>query len=540
MKWKEDGILARPRHTSTELPLQTFEPLSATCLTCGKAAHIAYHTQRTITSLAGQHRLHLVVRRCTSPTCPRYHQPYRPEAEGTWALPHGEYGLDVIALVGVLRYQRHQSLTEIHQSLNARGLSIGERTVLNLLARYEELVTIHMTDRERLQSLVQKQGSLILAVDGLRPDVGHEVLWVIRDCVSGEILLARPLLSETEADLVTLLKEVQDALAVPIRGVISDGQRSIRNAVATAFPEIPHQLCQFHYLREAAKPVYEADRHAKKELKKQVRGVRPIEREAEHLDDAEAMIVRKYCLAVRSALTDDGHPPLAAPGLKLYKRLSLIVASLERAAERGALPPPLGKLYRLLTKGVAATEPLWSDVQAGYGWVHRAAHILANADQLSSQEVQRQYEEFLEEMRHRFAPTTPLQHMTTVFLKVTASYQPGLFHCYDVADLPRTNNDLEHVFGSTRYHERRATGRKQASPGLVIRGSVRIVAAVATRNSHFHGSDLAPRDLAQWRALRKQVDYRHEARHDHFRFRKDPERYLHALEEQLSQRKMRS
>src|SRR3954465_8965684 len=105
---------------------------------------------------------------------------------------------------------------------------------------------------------MQKQGSIIFAVDGLCPDVGHEVLWVVRDCVSGEILLARPLLSETEANLVTLLKEVQDAFSDPICGVISDGQHSIRNAVATALPGIPHQLCHFHSLREAAKPVYEA------------------------------------------------------------------------------------------------------------------------------------------------------------------------------------------------------------------------------------------------------------------------------------------
>ncbi|BCL81204.1 hypothetical protein ccbrp13_36690 [Ktedonobacteria bacterium brp13] len=179
--------MARPLHASSKLVLQTFEPLSATCLACGNAAHIAYHTQRTVTTLTGRHHLHLAVRRCNSPECPRYHRPYRPEAEGTWALPHGEYGLDVIALIGVLRYQRHQSLTEIHHHLHERGLSIGERTVLNLLARYEELVTIHMTDRERLQSLVQKQGSLILALDRLRPDIG---------------------------------KEVQETLAVPIRGVI--------------------------------------------------------------------------------------------------------------------------------------------------------------------------------------------------------------------------------------------------------------------------------------------------------------------------------
>jgi hypothetical protein len=94
--------------------------------------------------------------------------------------------------------------------------------------------------------------------------------------------------------------------------------------------------------------------------------------------------------------------------------------------------------------------------------------------------------------------------------------------------------------GSTRYHERRATGRKQASPGLVVRGSVRIVAAILTQKYNFSGSDLAPRDLTQWQTLRKQVDYRHEARREQYRFRKDPERYLVALEEQLYQRKMRS
>jgi len=366
------------------------------------------------------------------------------------------------------------------------------------------------------------------------------VLWVVRDCASGEILLARPLLSEREADLVTLLKEVQDVLSVPVHGVISDGQHSIRNAVATAFPGIPHQLCHFHYLREAAKPVYEADRHAKKELKKRVRGIRPIEREIEQQENEEAAITRKYCLAVRSALTDDGHPPLSAPGLKLYERLSLIVASLERVAQKGDLPPPLDKLHRLLTKGIAVTEALWSDVQRGYALVHRAAHILTNVDHLPSQKMQHQYERLLEEMRYHVFPTDHLRQMTATFLKVTASYWPGLFHCYDVAEFPRTNNDLEHVFGSTRYHERRATGRKQASPGLVVRGSVRVVAAVATQNNHFSGSDLAPCDLAQWRMLRKQVEYRHEARREQHRFRKNPEHYLLALEEQLSQRTMRS
>jgi hypothetical protein len=155
-------------------------------------------------------------------------------------------------------------------------------------------------------------------------------------CLSGEVLLARSLLSTCEADLASLLREVQQTLDIPIRGVISDGQHSIRKAVQTALPNVAHQLCHFHYLREAAKPVYEADRHAKKELKKHLRGVRPIERAVEKRNDAEAEAIRGYCLAVRSALTDDGRPPLEAPGLKLYERIATIIASLTRVSEKGA------------------------------------------------------------------------------------------------------------------------------------------------------------------------------------------------------------
>ena len=119
------------------------------------------------------------------------------------------------------------------------------------------------------------------------------------------------------------------------------------------------------------------------------------------------------------------------------------------------------------------------------------------------------------------------------FLKVTASYRPGLFHCYDVPGLPRTNNDLEHHFGSARYHERRATGRKGASPGLVVRGAVRIVAAVATRAQSFADADLRPVDPAAWRTLRQQLQTRQAARSAQRRFRRDPDAYLAALEEAL-------
>ena len=327
--------MARRRGRPHPTAEQRLEPNRAHCWSCGRPLWVAYHSHRRLTLLDEVVQFTLVVRRCRTPSCPRYGRPYRPEAEGAWALPHGEFGLEVIALVGQRRYRDHRSVPEIHQELVTRGVVIAERTVGHLIERYEELVALHLTDAPRLCARLSEAGGVVLALDGLQPDMGHEVLWVLRDCLTGEPLLARSLLSATEADLATLLREVQAALPVPILGVVSDGQHSIRRAVATALPGIPHQLCQFHYLREAARPIYEADRHAKKELKKVVRGVRPIERAVEGRADAAAAVTRGYCLAVRSALTDDGRPPLCASGLTLHDRLTAIEASLSRLAEKG-------------------------------------------------------------------------------------------------------------------------------------------------------------------------------------------------------------
>ena len=124
--------------------------------------------------------------------------------------------------------------------------------------------------------------------------------------------------------------------AIPILGVISEGQHSLRNAVAHTLPGVPHQLCQFHSRREAARPIFEAERHAKKELKQRVRGVRPVERELPGRTDAPAEAVRGYCLASRSALTDDGRPPLAASGLTLKGRVEAVAISLEQVERSGA------------------------------------------------------------------------------------------------------------------------------------------------------------------------------------------------------------
>ncbi len=315
-------------------------PARRLCPACGGGMRIRYENQRTLVTLSGAMRLRLKIRRCEVAGCAQHHRPYRPEAEGAIALPQHEFGLDVVALVGVLRHGDHRSVPEIHAILRGRGVVIAERSVTNLLDRYDELLATSLTSGARLRRVLRDQGRVILALDGMQPDVGHEVLWVVRECISGEVVLARSLLSGTADDLAPLLREAADAVGVPVEGVLSDGQTSIRRAVAKALPGVPHQLCQFHFLREAANPVFEADRHAKKELKKQVRGVRPLERAIEGRDDAEAEVVRGYCAAVRSAITDDGRTPLGAPGLKLKRRLEAVAGSLDRVLEKGATRPP--------------------------------------------------------------------------------------------------------------------------------------------------------------------------------------------------------
>src|SRR5947209_10410625 len=315
----------------------TLTPLRQTCEQCGNRLWVAYHCRRKVMTLDGLWQLRVVMYQCPTPACSRYHVRYHPEEEGRWALPHGEFGLDVIALIGAWRFREHRSVPEMHQRLQARGLASSQREVTHLMQRYEELVSLRVTDQERIKARLQKQGHVILALDGLQPDVGHEVLWVVRDCPSEEILLARPLLSSTQGDLTALLKEVKhllEPLEVPVKGVLSDGEETIRSAVAFVFPQVPHQLCQFHYLKDATKLLYEADRHAKTQLKKHLRGIRPIERALEEYQTPENDAIRGYCLAVRAALTDDGRSPLQPSGLKLYNRITQVSDSIARVQEK--------------------------------------------------------------------------------------------------------------------------------------------------------------------------------------------------------------
>ena len=176
---------------------------------------------------------------------------------------------------------------------------------------------------------------------------------------------------------------------------------------------------------------------------------------------------------------------------------------------------------------------MWPEVRVAFGWIHRAAAILANKKGLDTARVRRRYRDLMTALARQRPWCGRWAEALDHFRKVTRSYWSGLFRCYDVEGLPRTNNDLEQFFGSYRYHERRASGRKVACPGTVVRGSVRLVAAATTRLRTIEVADLVPSDVAAWRELRQSLERRQATRALGRRFRRDPQAYLASLEESL-------
>jgi hypothetical protein len=181
------------------------ECLQQTCPSCGGALWNKYDNYRTVITLKQVVQLRLKIRRCPNRECERFQKAYRPEQEKQWALPQHEFGLDVIVLVGAMRYQEYRSIPEIHEALQQRGLCISQRKVSHLLDRYDELVATCLSNNQRLQDLFEQQQQVILAIDGMQPDVGHEMLWVIRVHFWRDSA-GKTSLSATQEDLAELLK----------------------------------------------------------------------------------------------------------------------------------------------------------------------------------------------------------------------------------------------------------------------------------------------------------------------------------------------
>jgi hypothetical protein len=196
-------------------------------------------------------------------------------------------------------------------------------------------------------------------------------------------------------------------------------------------------------------------------------------------------------------------------------------------------------LQGMVQRALESTALLWPPILVAFGWVHRAAHILGQ-DACSGAQIRRQLGGLLGAMNRHRVLAGSLASGVDHFVKVSRSYWQGLFACYNTAELPRTNNDLEQAFGSHRYHERRASGRKGASPSLVLRGSVKLLAGLATRHQAVTAEQLRGADPAAWQAKRVELEKRRLRRTERRRFRRDPEAYLNDLENKLNQSRLRT
>lgn len=191
------------------------------------------------------------------------------------------------------------------------------------------------------------------------------------------------------------------------------------------------------------------------------------------------------------------------------------------------------RLHAHLSRALDEHAEVWPPIERAYQLVSQVAQVLHNAEDASHEGVVQRFEVVKARIECEADQGGPLSAALHHFLKVTTSYAPQLFHAYRVPGVPRTNNDLEQFFGSARYHERRVSGRKGAAPGMVVRGQVRLVAAVGTRMVRPTPQDLRPGCVSSWHALRAELEARQEKRREQGRFRRDPHAYLARLEAQL-------
>jgi len=298
--------------------------------------------RKTIQSLSGIEDVTNLGFRCGArgqPGCAYGRTVYRSAQAEARQVKGSGYGLDVVVRIGHLRFTEHRTREEIWRELRDHTpVAVSERHVQNLLEVYLALLRASQQDLgARVAATVAAHGGIIVALDGLQPEQGNEQLWVVREVLSGTVLGATNLQQATAEWLVRLLRPIR-AAEIPVLGVVSDAQESIRLAVAELFPGVPHQLCQYHALREAALPLWEADRHIGVEAKQELRELREVEDRTRRRDpdgvDPASSVVLDVVLALRQTVRERGTLPFDFAALRVVDQLTAVQQTLDRCLEK--------------------------------------------------------------------------------------------------------------------------------------------------------------------------------------------------------------
>jgi hypothetical protein len=349
----------------TDFRLWELDVLDRDCAFCGRMMHICDHRYRHFYTLEGPVELVCKLNHCPDPDCPGHAKTKSPEMEVTIALPAWAVGWDVFCWIGHRRFSRHWSIPQIrHELSDSYTIELTEPCIALYVQRYQTMVAARQQDFEAMRRQYEGVDDIILTIDGLQPEKGHETLYVVRELTQKRVWFAEALLSATAPEvqrLITQAKQWAQTLGKRVILWISDKQDAFVTGIAAEFPEVPHRYCDNHFLRDAAKPVLDADSHAKVQMRKKVRGLRGIEQsvlkqrrqviqeqspapsqtsiviEAATDDNAPRAedepagdVILGYCAVVRGILNDDQGGPLHPPGLRMAEALGEVRDSIQR------------------------------------------------------------------------------------------------------------------------------------------------------------------------------------------------------------------
>ena len=350
--------------TDTDFVPWELDVLDRHCAACGRRMHICDHRFRHLHTLEGPVELICKLNHCPDPHCPGHTKTKGPEIEATIAPPHWAIGWDVFCWIGHRRFSRHWAIPQIRaELLDAYRIPLSDDAIGQYIHRYQVMLAARQQDADALLRQYEAVDEIILSIDGLQPEKGHETLYVVRELTQKRVWFAEALISATAAEVRRLIAQAKgwaEALGKPVALWLSDRQDAFVTGIAAEFAGVPHRYCQNHFLRDVAKPVLEADSHTKVRMRKKVRGLRKIEQavlkrrgiagseEAAGADAAATMaviiepvespaspadpagaVVLDYCAAVRGILNDDQGGPLQPPGLRMAQALDEVRESIQ-------------------------------------------------------------------------------------------------------------------------------------------------------------------------------------------------------------------
>jgi hypothetical protein len=351
------------------------------CRACGRPLTVCDHRQRRLLTLNGPVHVVCKLAHCPEGVCPAHTQTVSPEAETALAMPWWVLGWDVVCWLGHRRFTRHWSVGQIRAELaDTYRIRVSDDALERYIRRYQQMLAARWQDPSLLAAAYADVEAVSLAIDGLQPEKGHETLYVVRELEQKRIWFAEALLSSATAEVRQLLAQARawtERLGKPVRLWMSDKQDAFVRGIAAEFPGVPHRYCTNHFLRDVAKPVLEADSHAKVKLRRTVRGLRAIEREVlaarrtpalpqrseaqaqetrspeAHTEAVGREVVLDYCTAVRGILNDDQGGPLHPPGLRMAEALGDVHASLQRnlEAQKGGLHTSASCVWPAISTG---------------------------------------------------------------------------------------------------------------------------------------------------------------------------------------------